>query len=56
MYQGDPRISDVEVRLPSGTPASSSPVSLEMPKSSTLTSEEPSARWVRKRFAGLRSR
>ena len=56
MYEGEPMI--VAVAVSAGSRLGSSPPrsSFEMPKSSSLTHGEPSARRVTKRFDGLRSR
>jgi hypothetical protein len=54
IYCGEPITAEVAVRL--GWIAASSLVAFEIPKSSTLTSAEPTLRCVRKRFAGFRSR
>ena len=54
MYAGDPKTDAVCVI--EGFWGVPSPSALEIPKSSTLTTEGPSSRCVRNRFDGLRSR
>src|SRR5882672_8143853 len=57
LYAGEPSSECVAVRLGAGSSAlSSTLMALLMPKSSTLTSELPSGRCVRNKFAGFRSR
>ena len=54
MYVGEPKTACVSVRRGSGEPSLCA--AFEMPKSSTFTRAVPSARWVRKKFEGFRSR
>ena len=57
MYAGEPRSISARVSVGAAPSDDASAASaFEIPKSRTLTSGDPSARSVRKRFAGFRSR